>query len=89
MPWPAQGYKDAHKFDPERFSEERKEDVSCSKHFLTFGLGPHGCVGREYATNHLVAFLAILSTSAGAQPVSCFLPQRQGPEWQGVVCTRA
>ena len=74
MLWQAQGYKDAHKFDPERFSEERKEDVSCSKHFLTFGLGPHGCVGREYATNHLVAFLAILSTSAGAQPVSWFLP---------------
>ena len=63
----AQGYKDAHKFDPERFNEERKEDISCNKHFLTFGLGPHGCVGREYAINHLVAFLAILSTSAGAQ----------------------
>ncbi len=40
--------------------------MTCNKHFLTFGFGPHGCVGREYAINHLVAFLALVSTSAGA-----------------------
>ena len=60
-----QGFTEPEKFDPERFNEARKEDLVHSKHFLTFGFGPHGCVGREYATNHLVAFLAIISTAAG------------------------
>mmetsp|Transcript_6661 Transcript_6661/g.19183 ORF Transcript_6661/g.19183 Transcript_6661/m.19183 type:complete len:518 (+) Transcript_6661:369-1922(+) len=58
------GFTDAHTFDPDRFSEERKEDLVHGKHFLTFGFGPHGCVGREYAINHLVAFLAVMSTDA-------------------------
>ncbi|BDA50415.1 Cytochrome P450 710A1 [Coccomyxa sp. Obi] len=58
-----QGYKDADKFDPDRFGPERKEDVTCAKNFMTFGFGPHYCVGREYATNHLIVYLAILATS--------------------------
>lgn len=31
-------------------------------YFLTFGVGPHSCVGKEYAINHLIAFLSILVT---------------------------
>lgn len=31
--------------------------------YLVFGHGPHYCVGKEYAINHLITFLAILSTS--------------------------
>lgn len=57
-----QGYKDAHEFDPDRFGTERKEDITCANNFLTFGFGPHYCVGREYATNHLIVYLAILAT---------------------------
>jgi hypothetical protein len=29
-----QGYTDAHKFDPERFSPERQEDVKFASNFL-------------------------------------------------------
>ncbi len=38
-----------------------------SKNFLTFGVGPHMCVGREYAINHLVAFLSLYSTHCNAE----------------------
>ena len=43
---------------------ERQEDVVYRNNFLTFGVGPHMCVGREYAINQLTAFLSILSTKA-------------------------
>jgi sterol 22-desaturase len=57
-----QGFSDADVFDPDRFSPERQEDLKFQRYFLTFGCGPHSCVGREYAINHLTVFLAILST---------------------------
>lgn len=44
-------------------SAARKEDVTYAGNYLVFGHGPHYCVGKEYAINHLIAFLAILSTS--------------------------
>ena len=56
-----QGFTDPLKFDPDRFSPERQEDIKYGKNFLAFGHGPHYCVGKEYAINHLTAFLAILS----------------------------
>ncbi|KAK9813665.1 hypothetical protein WJX73_002257 [Symbiochloris irregularis] len=55
-----QGYPDADKFDPDRFAND---DMTFQKYFLTFGHGPHYCVGKEYAINHLTAFIAILATS--------------------------
>lgn len=45
-------------------SPERKEDVTYASNFLVFGHGPHYCVGKEYAINHLMTFLAIVSTAA-------------------------
>lgn len=44
-------------------SPERREDVTHAGNYLVFGHGPHYCVGKEYAINHLITFLAILSTS--------------------------
>ncbi|KAF8056740.1 CYP710A1 [Scenedesmus sp. PABB004] len=58
-----QGYTDGHKFDPDRFSPERREDVTHAPNFLVFGHGPHYCVGKEYAVNHLIAFLALAATT--------------------------
>lgn len=59
-----QGFPNAETFDPDRMMPDRQEDVKHKANFLTFGVGPHMCVGRDYAINHLVAFLSILSTSA-------------------------
>lgn len=41
-----QGFPDAQRFDPDRMSPERKEDITHAKNFLTFGYGPHYCVGE-------------------------------------------
>eukprot|EP00199_Chlamydomonas_sp_CCMP681_P000355 CAMPEP_0119116630 /NCGR_PEP_ID=MMETSP1180-20130426/52392_1 /TAXON_ID=3052 ORGANISM="Chlamydomonas cf sp, Strain CCMP681" /NCGR_SAMPLE_ID=MMETSP1180 /ASSEMBLY_ACC=CAM_ASM_000741 /LENGTH=544 /DNA_ID=CAMNT_0007105803 /DNA_START=25 /DNA_END=1659 /DNA_ORIENTATION=+ len=64
-----QGYEDAERFDPDRFSPERQEDVKFAPNFLVFGHGPHYCVGKEYAQNHLTAFLARLASSVDFQRV--------------------
>jgi cytochrome P450 family 710 subfamily A protein len=56
-------FPDGEKFDPDRFGPERREDVEFAGNYLVFGHGPHYCVGKEYAINHLVAFLALASTS--------------------------
>lgn len=58
-----QGYESPERFDPDRFSPDRAEDVKFAQNFLVFGHGPHYCVGKEYAQNHLACFLARISTS--------------------------
>ncbi|KIZ02570.1 hypothetical protein MNEG_5387 [Monoraphidium neglectum] len=59
-----QGFTDGKAFDPDRFSPERREDVAHASNFLVFGHGPHYCVGKEYAINHLMTFLAVVATAA-------------------------
>ncbi|GLJ07654.1 hypothetical protein SUGI_0071820 [Cryptomeria japonica] len=58
-----QGFTDAYKFDPERFSSSRQEDQLYKRNWLPFGAGAHQCVGQRYALNHLVLFVALFSTS--------------------------
>lgn len=57
-----QGYTEPHKFDPDRFSKERREDEKYPHNWLVFGTGPHLCPGRYYATNQLVAFTALVAS---------------------------
>lgn len=42
-----QGFPNAEYFDPDRMGPERKEDIIHAKNFLTFGYGPHYCVGES------------------------------------------
>jgi len=56
-----QGYTNPYTFDPDRFSDERAEHIKYSKNWLVFGAGPHLCLGKEYAMNHLTTFMAILA----------------------------
>lgn len=57
------GFPNAEAFDPDRFSDERKEELLYGKHLVTFGHGPHYCVGKEYAINQLTCFLALLASA--------------------------
>lgn len=61
-----QGFSNPSVFDPDRFSPERKEDIKYQKNFLTFGHGPHYCVGKDYAVNQIICYLANLSTRSAS-----------------------
>jgi len=37
------------KFDPDRFSRERKEHMKCPYAYAPFGAGPHHCIGYAFA----------------------------------------
>ena len=58
-----QGFTNPEAFDPDRFGPHRKEDIVHARNYLVFGAGAHYCVGKEYAINQLVCYLAILSTT--------------------------
>lgn len=46
--WP-----DPYRFDPERFSESRREDKSHRFAYLPFGGGVHKCIGMHFGTNEV------------------------------------
>lgn len=54
-------YPQPELFDPERFNSERMEHIKYEKNFLTFGAGPHACLGQRYAMNHIMLFISLLS----------------------------
>lgn len=55
------GFSNPESFDPDRFSEERAEHKTFADQFLTFGVGPHVCMGQRYAMNHLTLYVALLA----------------------------
>lgn len=42
-----ENYMDPHKFDPDRFSAERKADIKPYS-YLPFGDGPKVCIGKSF-----------------------------------------
>ncbi|AGB25693.1 cytochrome P450 [Mycobacterium sp. JS623] len=46
--WPSM-WTNPHAFDPERFSETRREDRSHRLAFVPFGAGAHKCIGTHFA----------------------------------------
>ncbi|KAJ8967929.1 hypothetical protein NQ314_002570 [Rhamnusium bicolor] len=42
----AQYYPDPERFDPERFSEQNKDNLNTNS-YLPFGAGPRGCIGNK------------------------------------------
>jgi cytochrome P450 family 710 subfamily A protein len=55
------GFESPEAFDPDRFDAGgRNEQVRCEKQFLTFGCGPHMCMGQRYAMNHIMLFISLL-----------------------------
>jgi cytochrome P450 family 710 subfamily A protein len=56
------GYSNPNAFDPERFSPERAEHLKYDRNFLTFGVGPHMCLGQRYAMNHIMLFISLFSS---------------------------
>jgi cytochrome P450 family 710 subfamily A protein len=57
------GFPNGNVFDPDRMMPDRREDLQFRESFMTFGAGPHLCVGQVYAMNHLATFLAELALS--------------------------
>lgn len=57
-----QGFTNPFSYDPDRWSPERGEATKHGKNFLVFGSGPHYCMGKQYAMNHIMTFIAIMST---------------------------
>ncbi|EPY16715.1 hypothetical protein STCU_11042 [Strigomonas culicis] len=56
-----EGFSNPDHYDPDRMGPERQEDRKFAKQFIPFGVGPHRCVGYNYAINHLTVFLALIS----------------------------
>lgn len=71
-------YEDPKRFDPERFSDERKNEiVPCT--FLPFGEGPRNCIGMR---------LGILQTAVGLIAILRDYEVSLNPSWMSIVDTR-
>ncbi|CAL1689645.1 unnamed protein product [Lasius platythorax] len=71
-------YSDPTRFDPERFSDERKNEiVPCT--FLPFGEGPRNCIGMR---------LGILQTAVGLIAILRDYEVSLNPSWMSIVDPR-
>ncbi|KAF8295279.1 cytochrome p450-like protein [Trypanosoma cruzi] len=59
-----EGFPNPDVYDPDRMGSERQEDRKFAKQFIPFGVGPHRCVGYNYAINHLTVYLALVARLA-------------------------
>lgn len=62
-------FPDALRFDPDRFSEERINDIPQHAYF-PFGTGPHVCVGKHLAMTQLPLIIATIIQKFSIRPLS-------------------
>ncbi|CAF1632358.1 unnamed protein product [Adineta ricciae] len=55
------GFPQPEVFDPDRFNPDRRDQAEYDRNFLTFGAGPHACIGQRYAMNHIMLFISLLT----------------------------
>ncbi len=55
------------KFDPERFSPERIDDIPKNA-YIPFGLGPHACIGSRLAITQITMILATILSRCSVRP---------------------
>lgn len=53
-------FADPERFDPDRYGEDREEDVRHPWAWIPFGGGPHRCLGANFAMMQLKAIFSIL-----------------------------
>lgn len=71
-------YSDPKRFDPERFSDERKNEIiPCT--FLPFGEGPRNCIGMR---------LGVLQTAVGLIAILRDYEVSLNPSWMSIVDPR-
>ncbi|GBP77549.1 Probable cytochrome P450 9f2 [Eumeta japonica] len=68
-------YPEPHRFDPERFSEENKNNIKPFT-FMPFGMGPRNCIGARFALlevkvllYHLILNFEILKCQRTSEPL--------------------
>lgn len=75
-------FPDPQRFDPERFSDERKHQIKPFT-FLALGAGPRNCIGSRFVLMEVKAFLFYLLTTFTLEVSSTSgIPVRQiGAGW--------
>lgn len=91
----AKYFPDPEKFDPDRFSDERKGDIQ-SGTYVPFGLGPRNCVGSRYALMgvkaimyHMMVELELVMSARTQHPIKLARKPTVSPEpekgfWAGL-----
>lgn len=76
----AEIWEEAHTFDPERFSSERKEHMKCPYAYSPFGAGIHHCIGFAFAEMQIKLIMSqFLMKADWAVPTDYQIPMKSVP----------
>jgi len=79
-------FPDPNKFDPDRFSSERKESIN-PKAYIPFGKGPRFCIGLKFGEMHMKADIARIVTNYRILPSAKMVPIKLDP-WTIIVTAK-